>query len=169
MSKQFASDYVEVSERMQEFFAAHPDGSLQADPPQFVTADGKEWVVLRAYAYRSPDDPRPGIGTVWELIPGRTPYTKTSEVMNAETSAWGRALAALGIATKKGIATGNEVRSAQARQAPTPLDIDHMARGIAIADLDGLRKLWTTFHAHDQWGEIEPLIAERRAQLEAAS
>ena len=169
MSKQFASDYVEVSERMQEFFAAHPDGSLQADPPQFVTADGKEWVVLRAYAYRSPDDPRPGIGTVWELIPGRTPYTKTSEVMNAETSAWGRALAALGIATKKGIATGNEVRSAQARQAPTRWTSITWRAASPSPTSTGCANCGPPSTPTTSGGEIEPLIAERRAQLEAAS
>jgi hypothetical protein len=35
--------------------------------------------------------------------------------MNGETSAWGRALAAIGIAVHKGIASANEVRSAQGR------------------------------------------------------
>jgi hypothetical protein len=29
---------------------------------------------------------RPGIGMAWEPFPGRTPYTKASELMNAETS-----------------------------------------------------------------------------------
>ena len=40
--------------------------------------------------------------------------------MVGETSAWGRAMAALGIATKKGIATGHEVRMAKARQEAPP-------------------------------------------------
>jgi hypothetical protein len=35
--------------------------------------------------------------------------------MVAETSAWGRALAAIGIATNKSIASAEEVRSAQER------------------------------------------------------
>jgi hypothetical protein len=35
--------------------------------------------------------------------------------MNAESSAWGRALAAIGIATNKSIATAEEVRSARER------------------------------------------------------
>jgi hypothetical protein len=35
--------------------------------------------------------------------------------MNGETSAWGRALAAIGIAVNKGIASANEIRSAQGR------------------------------------------------------
>jgi hypothetical protein len=55
----------------------------------------------------------------WEPVPGRTPYTKGSELMVAETSAWGRSLAAIGIATNKSIASAEEVRSARERsQAP---------------------------------------------------
>ena len=53
-------------------------------------------------------------GTAWEPIPGPTPYTKDSELMNAETAAWGRAIIAAGIPSKK-IASSQEV---QARQEP---------------------------------------------------
>ncbi|HEY7821467.1 MAG TPA: hypothetical protein VIG24_01465, partial [Acidimicrobiia bacterium] len=68
-----------------------------------------------ACAYRTPDDPAPGVGLAWEPVPGRTPYTRGSELMVAETSAWGRALAAIGIATNKSVASAEEVRSAQER------------------------------------------------------
>ena len=40
-------------------------------------------IVYVAAAYRTPDDSRPGIGTAWEVFPGRTPYTAGSELMNA--------------------------------------------------------------------------------------
>ena len=53
----------------------------------------------------------------FEPIPGKTSYTKDSEVMNAETSAWGRAIVALGFETKK-IASADEVR-ARSGAAPT--------------------------------------------------
>jgi hypothetical protein len=42
-------------------------------------------------------------------IPGKTPYTKDSEVENAETSAWGRAIAALGFEVHNSIASAEEV------------------------------------------------------------
>jgi hypothetical protein len=112
-------DYVEVSERIRQFVEQYPAGSLQADWGM-VDRDGEQWLAVKAYAYRTPDDPRPGIGHAWEPIPGRTPYTKGSELMNGETSAWGRALAAIGIAVNKGIASANEIRSAQGR-AEDPL------------------------------------------------
>ena len=143
-SKYQASDYVEVADRLQEFFGRYPDGSLQTDPPTFMEVGGQQWVLIRALAYRTPEDQRPGVGTAWELIPGRTPFTKGSEVMVGETSAWGRAMAALGIATKKGIATGHEVRMAKARQeapkaddGPDPI-IDAIAAATTTEELDAL-------------------------------
>jgi hypothetical protein len=66
-------------------------------------------VVMRGYAYRTPEDTRPGIGHSQMPIPGKTPYTKDSEVENAETSAWGRAIAALGFEVHNSIASAEEV------------------------------------------------------------
>lgn len=112
----FAKDYVDVAARIAEFYTRYPDGSLQMDPPEWVEIDGAKFIMGRAYAYRTPDDPRPGVGTAWEPVPGRTPYTRGSEVQNLETSSWGRAIAALGIATKAGIATAQEVAGAEGRR-----------------------------------------------------
>lgn len=109
------SDYVEVHDRIQQFAERYPAGSLQSEW-SYVERDGETWLVVKALAYRDPEDTRPGIGHAWEPIPGRTNFTRGSELMNGETSAWGRALAALGIAVKGGIATGQEIRSAEDRQ-----------------------------------------------------
>ena len=112
-------DYIEVSERIRIFIEQSPTGSLQSEWAM-VERDGEQWLAVKAYAYRYPDDVRPGIGHAWEPVPGRTPFTKGSELMVGETSAWGRALAAIGIAVHRGIASGNEIRTAQAR-ADTPV------------------------------------------------
>lgn len=109
-------DYVTVAERMREFYKLYPEGSLQMDPPDIRQVEGKTWAIGRAYAYRDRNDDRPGIGTAWEIIPGRTPYTNGSEIQNLETSCWGRALAAVGIKIEKGVATADEVRAAKARE-----------------------------------------------------
>ncbi len=102
------SDYVEVSERIDAFHRSFPEGSLQGD--YTVRELGEQTVIVyRAKAYRTPDDQRPGIGFASEPVPGRTPYTKGSELMNAETSAWGRALAALGFEVRRGVASKQEV------------------------------------------------------------
>jgi hypothetical protein len=115
----FAEDYIPVNERIQLFIAKHPEGSLRPlwpDNPYRVIGEGEtKWLIYGACAYRYPEDPAPGVGLAWEPVPGRTPFTKGSELMNAESSAWGRALAAIGIATNKSIASAEEVRSAQER------------------------------------------------------
>src|SRR5262249_37098786 len=75
------------------------------------------FIVYTAAAYRTADDARPGIGVAWEPFPGRTPYTLGSELMNAETSAWGRAIvAALAADTRKGVASHEETRNRAAER-----------------------------------------------------
>ena len=119
----WAQDYIPVNERIAAFIAHYPAGSLRPlwpDEPYRVLGEGEtKWLVYGACAFRTPDDPAPGVGLAWEPVPGRTPYTRGSELMVAETSAWGRALAAIGIATNKSVASAEEVRSAQERtQSP---------------------------------------------------
>jgi len=106
-------DYVDVAERIQVFKAEYPDGVLQGEG-DFVRDETGAIIgyLYRAFAYRNDADPRPGIGHAYEPIPGKTPYTRDSEVMNAETSAWGRAIVALGFETKK-IASRQEVQNRQ--------------------------------------------------------
>jgi len=120
------SDYIEVKDRVAAFHKTYPHGSLQSEYEIRALGD-KTWIVVKAYAYRTPDDERPGLGHAWELYPGTTSFTRTSELMVGETSAWGRALAALGIAVNRSIASKNEVQAAEARKAerskePTPTD-----------------------------------------------
>ena len=106
-------EYVDVAERIRMFAEKYPEGSLQGDG--YFVRDVEEKIVGYHYvakAYRTPADERPGVGTAYEPIPGKTPYTRDSEVMNAETSAWGRAIVALGFETKK-IASAEEVRARQ--------------------------------------------------------
>lgn len=100
------SGYVDVAERVRQFYSKYPDGSLQSE----VTHLTDSLVVVKAWAYRTADDPRPAIGHSALGIPGTTPYTRDSEIEVCETSAWGRALAGLGFATKQ-IASRDEVQN----------------------------------------------------------
>jgi hypothetical protein len=110
-------DYVDVAERIADFRAAYPEGTLQSECG-FHEIDGRWWAVVKAYAYRTAGDVRPGVGLAYEVIPGKTPYTKDSELQNAETAAWGRAIIAVGSSdSKRGIASKQEVRN---RQVPEP-------------------------------------------------
>jgi hypothetical protein len=131
MNKPDLRDYVDVASRITAFKEKHPDGSLQSE---IVELTDKR-VVVKAYAYRDKDDTRPGTGHAAERIPGSTPYTAGSELMVCETSAWGRAIAALGFEVKRGIATSEEVQAAQARQAvPAPV--------VEPADDDKFANVW---------------------------
>ena len=104
-------DYIEVSERIQRFYEKYPDGSLQGS---WEWLDESHTVIVyRAEAYRTPDDIRPGVGYASEPYPGTSNFTRNSEIMCGETSSWGRAIASLGIAVHRGIASAQEVRAAQ--------------------------------------------------------
>lgn len=98
MSNFDLSGYKTVPERLAEFREKYPDGRLcAANParPYYIEMVGTQsYVIYAAAAYRTPDDPCPGIGVAWEPVPGLTTFTKNSELQNAETSAWGRAVVA---------------------------------------------------------------------------
>lgn len=102
------SGYKDVAARILDFKSKHPKGSLQSEY-EICAAQG--FVIVKGYAYRSPDDPRPGTGLAWERFPGLTPYTKDSELQNAETSAWGRAIVAALASESKAVASAEDVRN----------------------------------------------------------
>lgn len=130
-------DYIDVATRIVEFRDKFPQGSLTQVDLQFISFGGKDWVVYTAAAYRSPDDLQPGIGTAWEPVPGPTRFTRDSEVQNAETAAWGRAMvAALAVDTKKGIASQEEVRNRQVEMR------DFVAEAAKSKDVDDLRRIY---------------------------
>lgn len=112
-------NYVDVPKRIKLFYEKYPNGSLQMDPElQFEMAGDVKIVIGRAYAYRTPDDPRPGVGTAQEYLPGKTNFTRGSEIQNLETSCWGRAIGALGIGIEKAIASKEEIELAIERNKP---------------------------------------------------
>jgi hypothetical protein len=120
-------DYVDVATRIADFRERYPEGTLQpaslAEPWRWVQIQGfdkggdvvtQTFIVYVAAAYRHPLDEQPGIGCAWEVFPGRTPYTRGSELQNAETSAWGRAIIAVGASdARRGIASREEIRNRQ--------------------------------------------------------
>lgn len=116
--------YVDVAERIRRFKAAYPNGCLRpfnpSEPFRIMEIGGREFIVYTAAAFRSPDDPCPGIAVAAEPAVGQTSFTKMSEVMNAETSAWGRAIVAVLAADSQRIASAEEVRN---RQIETPREV----------------------------------------------
>jgi hypothetical protein len=111
------SSYTDVKTKIELFIEKYPEGSIQFVLGG-VCAHNPEMIWGQAFAYRSPDDARPGVGTAQELAIGKTNFTRGSELQNLETSAWGRAISALGIGLTAGIATRDEVRGSQERSKP---------------------------------------------------
>jgi hypothetical protein len=156
-------DYIDVATRLVEFREKFPNGAMQPWRDPYVievnVGDGKmkSFMVYSAAAYGSPDDTLPGVGYAWEPIPGPTSFTRDSELQNAETAAWGRAMVAkLAVDTKKGIASSEEVRNRQGEKAPaekapeprTYTDAEVATAGewidkvADIDDIDELKKIW---------------------------
>lgn len=109
------SNYVDVAERIRLAMEKWPEASFQNQGTIVVMVKDRPFVQVTVALYRDPQDVRPAIATAWEPIPGATPYTRDSEMMNAETSAMGRAVIAAGIPSKK-VASAEDVRN---RQQPT--------------------------------------------------
>lgn len=144
----FAKDYVDVATRIRDFKNDYPTGSLQQVRVEFHTIGEQTFVLYVAACYRTPDDERPGIGSAWEPVPGKTPYTKDSELMVAETSAWGRAIvAATGAETKNNgkIASADEVNARQKPQETATGDWIARANDLSFkGDKEALRALYAS-------------------------
>lgn len=129
-------NYIDVAERLQKLKDAYPDATLQPlDPskPYYIEQiDGKTYVIYIAACYRDPHDVRPGVGVAWEIVPGKG-LTQGSELMIAETSAWGRAIVATMQTATKRIASKQEITAAKTRQAWSVESSDATFVGVATA------------------------------------
>jgi hypothetical protein len=113
------SNYVEVSERIEMFRDRYPEGVYVTEIVELPEAFAGQFIAVRAVAYRTPDDLCPGIDMAWEPVPGKTPYTKDSELQNACTSAIGRAIIAVGAAdARRGIASREDIQNRQPEPRP---------------------------------------------------
>ena len=133
-------NYVDVPQRIKLFYEKYPEGSLQLDPDlKFQQVDDQLIVIGQAYAYRHPGDEKPGVGTAQEYLPGKTNFTRGSEIQNLETSCWGRAIGALGIGIDKAIASREEVELAIERNKPDKVMMKRTNPGIKrIVELLGV-------------------------------
>jgi len=118
MSAYDLSGYTDVAERIRQLRAKHPLAVLRpydpANPFRIVEIGGREFIVYTAACYRTPDDLLPAIACSAEPVLGTTNFTRNSELMNAETSAWGRAIMAALAVDEPHIASADEVRNRKA-------------------------------------------------------
>lgn len=119
------SNYKTVPERMTEALEKYPMASLQSEVVELPGPFADKFIAVKARFFRWEGDTNPGEGLAWELVPGKTPYTKDSELMNAETSAWGRAIiAAFAADAQKGIASREEVEGRRPRSRRAPQNVN---------------------------------------------
>lgn len=148
-------DYKQVPDRIADFKAKHPEGSLRPLNPDrpfdLITIGDQTFIWYVAAAFRTPDDPAPGVGSAWELVPGKTPYTKLSELQNAETSAWGRAIVAVLASESKAVASAEDVRNRGAdNEAPDPVISALVDRATALpSELFSALMEYVNKHAYD--------------------
>jgi len=114
--------YETVAERVRRFYADHPQGSIRTESVDFVEVGGREYVLVRAFAFRDPEDCLPGVGHALDPAPGLNRFTQYAFLETAETSAWGRALASLGYSGQQ-IATKDEVDAVTPDKKPDALSV----------------------------------------------
>ena len=113
------SEYVDVKHRLNLALHKHPDLRIVEDAPELITIGERVYIQCAVTVFRSADDLLPGRAYCWEVWPGRTPFTKESEQQNGATSALGRCLGYMGFGIDTGLASSNEVRTAQGNNHPS--------------------------------------------------
>lgn len=116
----FAEDYVDVAERIRLLLAQYPNACITTTTPVVINIAGHDFIEVTAHIDCKDESGRQSQDSAWEPFPGKTPYTRDSEMMNASTSAVGRAIGLLGIGLKKSVASSNEVRNRQQDRSSAP-------------------------------------------------
>lgn len=146
-------DYVEVKDRIKLLYELFGQARLVTEEVTLTNEpDGKPRVMVKALAYRTPDDPHPGVGYSWLELPGATPYTRGSELENAETSAWGRAIASLGILLDKSIASQQEIQNkAGEGETKTEITTGETMRSLGDIERQGAVAKGSGRHSDLEW------------------
>ena len=131
-------DYNEVADRVRGFNEQYPDGRIETHY-EVLDLGGKPHIAVTAQVwkeqdvkkedgggaqYRRPDS----TGLSWLEVPGKTNFTRGSEIENAETSAVGRALAFIGFYAKgESLASTSEINAKKGSSSPPVKDVSEFA------------------------------------------
>jgi len=113
----FLEGYTPVNERLLQALERYPELSVVEAGYEVVTIGDRCFLECVVWVYRTPGDEHPIRGSVLEPFPGRTPFSKDSELAVGMTSAVGRALGYLGFGIAKGIASSDEVQARTTERA----------------------------------------------------
>jgi hypothetical protein len=149
------SNYVDVATRIKLLIEKYPNASIVCTVPKTVEVAGHTFIEVTAHV--KCDDTREAVASAWEPFPGKTPYTRDSEMMNAETSAIGRAIGALGIGLTGSMATSNEVANRQGTTTTVVNNTTVTQHGNPPSD----KQLWLYKKLLKEQGKLPPVnIAE---------
>lgn len=104
-------NYVDVPTRLKLALERWPDLRVQERGYRLETFGANPVLICEVAVFRSPEDQHPAIATAAEPLPGKTSFTRDSELMVGFTSALGRALGYMGIGLNGSIASRNEVEA----------------------------------------------------------
>lgn len=106
-------NYVDVATRLKLALERWPDLRVEEQGHHVEVHGDNPVLICQVAVYRTPDDPRPSVASASEPLPGKTSFTRDSELMVGMTSALGRALGYMGIGLTSSIASKNEVQNRQ--------------------------------------------------------
>lgn len=104
-------NYVDVPTRLRMALDKFPELRIVESGYRVEEFGAGTVLICTVTVYRSPDDTLPVVASAQESLPGKTPYTKDSELMVGMTSAVGRALGYMGFGIDKSIASSNEIKA----------------------------------------------------------
>ena len=111
-------NYVDVATRVKLLLEAYPNASINCSPPEVQFVGDRAFIAVTCLIDCNDGSGRTARASAWEPFPGKTPYTRDSEAMNAETSAVGRACGILGFGLTGSLASANEVANRRDSDSP---------------------------------------------------
>lgn len=161
--------YVDVAERIRQLREKHPQAVLRPwnpdEPFKIMMIGNREFIVYTAACYRTPDDPMPAVAVAAEPAVGKTNYTRDSEVMNAETSAWGRCIVACLAADTQKIASLNEVVNRRADEAAPAAPITPIRKPEADTPAPPRAQVGSKAVPRKEASGAEPMITDQQRTL----
>ena len=130
-------NYVDVATRLKMALEKYPNLRVSERDYKLEQFGDQTVLVCTVCVWRDTDDEYPVVASAAEPVPGKTPYTRNSELMVGMTSALGRALGYMGIGINSSIASRNEVEARQDQHADTsrsPQEPRRAELGSAAAD-----------------------------------
>ena len=113
-------NYVDVATRLKLALEKWPNLRVSERGHEIATFGDSTVLICSVCVWRDETDEHPTIASASEPLPGRTPYTRNSELMVGMTSALGRALGYMGVGINSSIASRNEVEARQDQHAEAP-------------------------------------------------